>query len=390
MVTREEKHTTRGRARMLFEMMAGDPIRKGWRDEEVKEALDLCLACKGCKGDCPVNVDMATYKAEFLSHYYSRRLRPRTAYAMGLIYWAAGAASRSPRLVNLATHASSLSGVFKRIAGMAPQREIPRFAHSTLRKRLADRPRGNVGGSPVLLWPDTFTNHFDPQIGEAAVDVLEAAGFQVLLPGRPLCCGRPLYDYGMLRLAKRQLRQILARLRPLLEEGMPVVGLEPSCVAVFRDELINLFPRDRDAERLSSQTFTLAEFLVRKAPDFSPPLLNGKAMVQVHCHHGAIMGFTEERKLLERLGLEVEVLDSGCCGMAGSFGFQAGDHYEISMKCAERVLLPAVRDATEDTIVVANGFSCRQQIYQGAGRTAYHLAEVIRDALQVQPSRKSP
>ncbi|MDQ4142820.1 MAG: FAD-binding protein [Actinomycetota bacterium] len=387
MVTREEKHTTRGRARLLFEMLEGEPVREGWRDDQVKDALDLCLACKGCKGDCPVNVDMATYKAEFLSHYYSRRLRPRSAYAMGLIYWGARAAARFPGLVNLMTHGPVVSSLIKRAAGLAPERDLPRFAHRTLTERLDERGASNPSQSKVLLWPDTFTNHFHPEIGEAAADVLEAAGFEVQLPNRPLCCGRPLYDYGMLGLAKRQLRQILAELRPHLNDGIPIVGLEPSCVAVFRDELINLFPRDVDAKRLSSQVFTLAEFLARKAPHFSPPQIRGHALVQVHCHHHAVLGFSEEEELLRRLGLDVEVLDSGCCGMAGSFGFEAGEHYEVSMKCGERVLLPAVRAASPDTVLIADGFSCREQIRQGTRRTAQHLAEVLRDALKLRESQ---
>ncbi|MBV8692268.1 MAG: FAD-binding oxidoreductase [Actinobacteria bacterium] len=381
LVTGQEEHTTRGRAHLLFEMMRGEVVDQGWRDDRVKEALDLCLACKGCKGDCPVNVDMATYKAEFLSHYFKRRLRPRSAYAMGLIYWAARAASHAPALANAATHWPGVSALAKRAAGLAPERDIPRFARTTFRARFAAR-RAKTGVAPgdrsrVLLWPDTFTNHFEPDVAEAAVRVLEGAGFQVDIPTRPLCCGRPLYDFGMLNLAKRQLRQIIDTLRDDITAGTPIVGLEPSCVAVFRDELGNLFPHDPDADRLAAQTVTLSEFLSQHDPDRFRNQLTGTAMVQAHCHHRAVMGFDVEAELLRTTGLDVDVLDSGCCGMAGSFGFEAGDHYDVAMKAGERVVLPAVRDAAPDTLVVADGFSCREQIRQGTGRTPLHLAQVL-------------
>jgi Fe-S oxidoreductase len=211
--------------------------------------------------------------------------------------------------------------------------------------------------------------------------VLEAAGFQVLLPGRPLCCGQPLYDFGMLGLAKRLLGQVLDELRPQIRAGMPLVGLEPSCLATFRDELVNLFPGDQDAQRLAAQSCTLAELLKRHAPDFRPPRLEAKAVVQRHCHHYAVMGFGPDERLLEDMGVDTEVLNAGCCGMAGSFGFERGDHYEVSVAAGERVLLPRVRDADPDTLVVADGFSCRTQIEQGTNRHPLHLAEVMRLAL---------
>ncbi|MBV9935086.1 MAG: FAD-binding oxidoreductase, partial [Actinobacteria bacterium] len=216
-----------------------------------------------------------------------------------------------------------------------------------------------------------------PEVAEAAVRVLEDTGFQVDIPTRPLCCGRPLYDFGMLNLAKRQLRQIIDTLRDDITAGTPIVGLEPSCVAVFRDELGNLFPHDPDADRLAAQTVTLSEFLSQHDPDRFRNQLTGTAMVQAHCHHRAVMGFDVEAELLRTTGLDVDVLDSGCCGMAGSFGFEAGDHYDVAMKAGERVVLPAVRDAAPDTLVVADGFSCREQIRQGTGRTPLHLAQVL-------------
>ncbi|HZQ35872.1 MAG TPA: FAD-binding and (Fe-S)-binding domain-containing protein, partial [Dehalococcoidia bacterium] len=329
MVTHAEEHSTRGRAHLLFEMLQGEAIQHGWRDDAVREALDLCLACKGCKGDCPVNVDMATYKAEFLSHYYARRLRPRSAYAFGLIYWWARLAARAPALVNLTTQTPLLRGLAKRAAGVAPQRRIPRFASHTFRQRFAGRAASAAGGRRVVLWPDTFNNHFHPETALAAVEVLEAAGFRVELPRRSLCCGRPLYDYGFIGLAQRLLRQILEELRPAIAAGVPIVGLEPSCVAVFRDELINLFPHDADARRLSAQSFLLSEFLEREAKELKLPRLGRTALVHGHCHQKAIMGMAAEQRLLRRLGLDLREPEVGCCGMAGAFGFER-DHYDVS------------------------------------------------------------
>src|SRR5581483_6681173 len=280
MVTREEMHATRGRARLLFEMLQGEVIADGWRSEHVKEALDLCLACKGCKGDCPVNVDMATYKAEFLSHYYAGRLRPRSAYAFGLImYWARLAALR-PEVANFLTQTPLLRTVAKAIAGVAPERRIPAFAPRTFQDWFRQRGARNQGKPVVILWPDTFNNHFHPTTAAAAVEVLEAAGWQVQVPSQFLCCGRPFYDFGMLDLAKRHLRQILVALRPQIRAGVPIVGLEPSCVSVFRDEMVNLFPHDHDARRLHQQVFLLSEFLEQKVENYQPPKLARKALVQ--------------------------------------------------------------------------------------------------------------
>ncbi|HEV3478903.1 MAG TPA: FAD-linked oxidase C-terminal domain-containing protein, partial [Gaiellaceae bacterium] len=387
MVTREEMHTTRGRAHLLFEMLNGEAIGKsGWRDPHVKEALDLCLACKGCKGDCPVSVDIATYKAEFLSHYYARRLRPASAYALGLVHQWASLASRAPSLANRALATAPVAAVLQRLAGLAPERPLPQFAPETFHNWFEHRARSGGGDRRVLLWPDTFTNYLRPEPGKAAVDVLEAAGYAVELPPRGLCCGRPLYDYGMLRRAKRQLRHILDALREPIAAGVPVVGLEPSCVAVFRDELVNLFPDDPAARRLSAQTFFLAEFLEREG--YEPPKLSRTAVVHGHCHHKAVLKMTDVEHLLVRVGLDFETLDSGCCGLAGSFGYEA-DHYDISMRIGERVLLPAVRNAPPDVLVVADGFSCRQQIAHATGRRAFHLAEVLQLALRTEADGRS-
>jgi Fe-S oxidoreductase/FAD/FMN-containing dehydrogenase len=380
MVTREEKDTTRGRARLFFEMLEGNPLEGGWRSPAVRDALDLCLACKGCKGDCPVNVDMATYKAEFLSHYYKGRLRPLTGYSMGLIHWWARLAALMPGLVNFFTQTPLLSTIAKALGGIAQQRGIPAFAPQTFRQWFAQHEPHNVGMPKVILWPDTFNDHFHPETAIAAVEVLEAAGYQVEVPMQPICCGRPLYDFGMLDLAKHMLRQILVTLHTQIAEGTPLVGLEPSCVAVFRDELVNLFPHDMDAKRLAQQSFLLSEFLEKKVENYSPPKLQRKALVHGHCHHKAIMGMTDEEKVLSKLGLDFHVPESGCCGMAGAFGFEK-DHYDVSIKVGERVLLPAVRKADQDTLIIADGFSCREQIAQTTDRRALHLAEVIQMAM---------
>ena len=222
----------------------------------------------------------------------------------------------------------------------------------------------------MILWPDTFTNHFHPEIGQAGVEVLESAGYRVLVPQKPLCCGRPLYDFGMLDTAKHMLREILDSLRSEIEAGIPIVGLEPSCVAVFRDELIGLFPNDKNAQRLKSQTFLLSEFLNKHVKNYKPPPLRRKALVHGHCHHKSLMGLDDEEAILKKLGLEFELPESGCCGMAGSFGFERGEHYEVSVACGERVLLPAVRNAKKDTLIIADGFSCQEQIAQTTDRRA--------------------
>src|SRR5205814_4241794 len=384
-VTRAEEHSTRGRARLLFEMLEGDPLTGGWRDEHVKDALDLCLACKGCKSDCPVNVDMATYKAEFLSHYYEKRLRPRSAYAMGFIRRWVRLASRAPALANSVTHAPILSNLAKLIAGVAQRRSIPVFAGRTFTSQFGSRTAAQHGERPrglrVLLWPDTFNDHFHPETAMAAAEVLDRAGCDVVLPCRPLCCGRPLYDYGFLRQARRMLRDVLDALRPELEANTAIVVLEPSCLAVFRDELLNLFPDEELARRLARQACSLAEFLLTRVPGYRPPPLRSRVLLHGHCHQKALGGIGSEQQLLERMGANVTALDSGCCGMAGSFGFEA-QHYDVSTQVGELVLLPAVRAAAPDTIIVADGFSCREQVEQCTKRRAVPLAEVLWTALR--------
>ncbi|MGH9102169.1 MAG: (Fe-S)-binding protein, partial [Acidimicrobiales bacterium] len=328
---------------------------------------------------------MATYKAEFLSHYYKGRLRPASAYAMGLIPLWARAASLAPRVANAVARNERSGALLKSLGGIAPQRGVPSFARRTFTSWFRGRREVNPAGDPVLLFPDTFTNCFHPEIAVAATEVLEAAGRRVVVPAASLCCGRPLYDYGMLDLAERFLRRILDQLRPHITAGVPMVVLEPSCAAVFRDELTNLLPHDQDARRLHDQTFMLSELLANRCEGFRPPALSGRALVQAHCHQKAVIGIRAEQELLERMGLDVEVPDSGCCGMAGSFGFEEGEHYRVSVAAGERVILPKVREASPTTIVVAAGFSCREQIAQGTDRRALHPAEVLRLAMRDGP-----
>jgi FAD/FMN-containing dehydrogenase/Fe-S oxidoreductase len=375
MVTREEKHSTRGRAHILWEMLNGGELEM-WRDREVFEALDLCLSCKGCTNDCPVNVDMPTLKAEFLSHYYEGRARPRTAYAFGLIDQSARLASKATPIVNFLTQTQPFATLAKAALGISQKRQIPPFASPTLKEWLAQRPQRNGGGRRVILWADTFTNYIDTRAGMAAVEALEDAGFNVVVPQEHLCCGRPLYDYGMLELASRYALKVVDHLRDEIRAGTEVVGLEPSCVAVFKDDLRKLLTLDEDAERLAKQTFHLSEFLAKEG--YEPPPLQGKALLHGHCHHKATGGISHEKELLEKMGLDVEELDSGCCGMAGGWGYEP-DHYEVSMACGERVLLPKVREASTETLIVSDGFSCRSQIEQGdTGRRGLHVAEVIK------------
>jgi FAD/FMN-containing dehydrogenase/Fe-S oxidoreductase len=382
-VTGEEQHSTRGRAHLLWEMAKGEVIREGWKNEHVKESLDLCLACKGCKSDCPVSVDMATYKAEFFSHYYAGRLRPRSAYAFANIDLWSRFASLAPRLVNLTTQLPGLRVLSKWAAGMPQQRSVPAFAPQTFRSYFNKRKPQNTSGPQVLLWVDTFNNYFLPATAQAATEVLEATGFQVRIPGTILCCGRPLYDFGMLNRAKRLLAKTLTLLSPEIESGIPVVVLEPSCAAVFRDELLNLFPSDPRAQALSRQTFLLSEFLQTQARDFCWPKLPRKALLHGHCHHKAIMTMSAEEAVLKTIGVDYLSPAPGCCGMAGSFGFEA-DKFETSVAIGELELLPAVRNAASDCLIIADGFSCREQISQGTGRRTLHLAEVLQMALATE------
>lgn len=378
MATRDEKHCTRGRAHLLWEMMQGDILKGGWRNQQVFEALDLCLACKACKTECPVGVDMATYKAEFLAHYYEGRLRPIGAFAFGYIDKWARVASLAPRLANLFAKSQVTTNFIRMALQIHPSRRLPEFAPKTFRQELAvlastapSRAKGDV-----LLWADTFNNYFHAKTALAAHKVLTNAGFQVHVAKTHVCCGRPLYDFGFLVTARKYLLHTLRVIEPYLNNSMPVVVLEPSCASVFRDELTNLLPHDPRAARLRASTYLLSEFLVKYAPEYRPPLRGGTFVVQAHCHHQAVMRMTDEIELLRMTGAEVQLLDSGCCGMAGPFGFQK-DKYEVSQKLAGRGLLPAIRAASPQTVFVADGFSCREQIAQNSDARGVHLAEVL-------------
>ncbi|WP_329147684.1 FAD-binding oxidoreductase [Streptomyces sp. NBC_01456] len=396
--TGEERHSTRGRARLLHEMLSGEVITDGWQSPEVRDALDLCLSCKGCRSDCPVGVDMATYKAEFLHHHYEGRLRPAAHYSMGrLPQWLHVAAPLAPALNALAR--TPLAALGKRLGGIAPERPIPALATETFtrwwwhRRRTTKAP--DAAGRTVVLWPDTFTNHLSPQVGHAAVRVLEAAGLRPLLPPtapprtgaagllprrhRPLCCGLTYVSTGQLDRARAVMRRTVDVLGPLLRDGRPLVVLEPSCAAALRTDLPELLPDDPRAARLARSVRTFAQALEELAPDWRPPRLDRPVAGQTHCHQHAVLGDAADRRLRERAGL-TGPLAGGCCGLAGNFGFERG-HYDVSVACAEDQLLPAVREATPDTEILADGFSCRTQLDQLGDRPGRHLAEVLAEAL---------
>ncbi|MGW2406106.1 FAD-binding and (Fe-S)-binding domain-containing protein [Streptomyces sp. NPDC001739] len=399
--TGEEAHSTRGRARLLHEMLAGEVITDGWRSPEVRDALDLCLSCKGCRSDCPVGVDMATYKAEFLHHHYAGRLRPAAHYALGrLPEWLHLAAPVAPA-VNALARAPFATALAARLAGLAPERPLPALATKTFTRWWWDRRRtagaagsapAGSGGPTVILWPDTFTDHLAPQVGRAAVQVLEAAGLRPLLPPtaplrpglrvrrhRPLCCGLTYVSTGQLDRARRVMRRTVDTLSPLLRPGRPLVVLEPSCAAALRTDLPELLPDDPRAARLAAAVRTFAETLEQYAPGWQPPRLDRPVAGQTHCHQHAVLGDAADRRLRARAGL-TGTLSGGCCGLAGNFGYERG-HYEVSVACAEDQLLPAVREATPGTEILADGFSCRTQLQQLGDRQGRHLAEVLAEGL---------
>ena len=382
MVTLEEEHSTRGRAHMLFELLQGEIVRGGWQDEQVKKALDLCLACKACKTECPANVDIATYKAEFLSHFYETNRRPLFAHAFGWIDKWLQVASLSPRAANFLSHAPGVSHMMRMALHLAPERKIPRLARASFRQAIrrnrnetTNRP-ASAGAPEVILWVDTFNNYFHPETAQAALEVLTHAGFTVTIPHQQICCGRPLYDFGMLDRAKEYLERILEVFAGPINAATPIVVLEPSCASVFRDELQNLFPNHPGGARLRGQTFLLSEFLEHHAAGYKPPHLPRKVLLHGHCHQKALMKMTHAESLLRKMGAEVQSIDSGCCGMAGPFGFER-EKYAIAQASGERVLLPAVRQASQETLIISDGFSCREQIFQSTGRRALHLAEAI-------------
>ncbi|MCP2259483.1 FAD/FMN-containing dehydrogenase [Streptoalloteichus tenebrarius] len=380
--THDEKDSTRGRARVLGEMLRGELVTGGWRSPEVREALDLCLSCKGCLVDCPVGVDMASYKSEFLHHHYRWRPRPLSHWSMGWLPLWARLASAAPGAVNAVT-GSRLAPLITRAGGLAPERPLPRFADEPFRRWWRRRPPVRPTGRRVVLWVDTFTNAFVPRVGRAAVEVLEAAGFEVVVPDGSLCCGLTWVSTGQLGIARRVARRTVAALDPLLADGAPLVGLEPSCTTLLRTDLLDLLPDDERARRVAEATRGFAELVgaegvlpgragAERVP--SPPVL-----VQQHCHQRATTGAAVDVGLLRGAGYSADLLNTGCCGLAGNFGFERG-HYEVSTKVAAHELLPAL-DRAPDATVVADGFSCRTQIEQLAGRRVVHTAEALRAAL---------
>ncbi|WP_079044517.1 MULTISPECIES: FAD-binding and (Fe-S)-binding domain-containing protein [unclassified Streptomyces] len=375
--TGEERHSTRGRARLLHEMALGEVVTDGWRSEEVREALDLCLSCKGCRSDCPVGIDMAAYKAEFLDRHYAGPLgflrRPRSHWTMG----------RLPHWLDLFGRAlnPALGLPFAaRWAGLTPERTMPRVADRTFTSWFAER--ASARPPALTLWPDTFTDHLAPEVGRAAVRVLEAAGLGVTLPRGRVCCGLTYVSTGQLGAARRVMGRMLDVMEGEREgqEGQgkgagagagsgggvrPVVVLEPSCAATLRTDLPELLPDDPRAARLAASVRTFAEALEALAPEWEPPRLDRPVAGQTHCHQHAVLGDGADRRLRERAGLRGG-LSGGCCGLAGNFGFEPG-HYEVSVACAEDQLLPALREAPEGAEVLADGFSCRTQIGELAG-----------------------
>jgi FAD/FMN-containing dehydrogenase/Fe-S oxidoreductase len=385
LATGDEKDSTRGRARVLQEMVNGTFIGDGWRSDEVHEVLDLCLSCKGCSSDCPAGVDMATYKAEALHQRYRRRLRPPAHYVLGCLPRLARVASHSPKAVNAVLRVAPIAAVAKRVGGIDARRPLPGFASQTFRSWFAHRSV-NGQGEPVLLWVDTFTDHFSPHVGKAAVRVLEDAGFAVQITASPVCCGLTWISTGQLDGARRQLRRTLDALQPALTLGIPIVGLEPSCTAVLRAEAAELLPHDARAHALSTSVKTLAELLTGRPNWRSPSLAGVDVIAQPHCHQHAVMGWEADAALLAGAGAQVTAV-GGCCGLAGNFGVERG-HYEISVAVAENALLPAVRTADPDTAILADGFSCRTQLEQLAHRPGIHLAELL--AKHIRPSEHQP
>ena len=380
MATREEKHSTRGRAHLLWEMMNGNSIADGFKSQEVHDALDLCLSCKACKTECPVNVDMATWKSEFLAHFYEGKHHPLNHYGFGYMDKWASLASLAPTLANLPMKIAPIASAVKKLLHIAPQRELPQFAPKNFRDVFNSTHAWKPRQADVLLWADTWNNYFHPSALHAAADVLHDAGYTVRTQKRHICCGRPLYDFGFLDEAKKYLRHVLDTFATEIDAGLPVVMLEPSCASVFRDELLNFYPTDERAKKLAKQTIMLSEALARKDWKPAPVDADRRIIVHGHCHQKTQMTMKDEMALLQATGARVELLDSGCCGMAGPFGFEA-DKYEVSQALAERVLLPAVRGASARDIVVTNGFSCREQIAQNGERRAVHLSEVLRGGL---------
>ncbi|MGW2344344.1 FAD-binding and (Fe-S)-binding domain-containing protein [Streptomyces sp. NPDC001661] len=392
--TRDEKDSTRGRARVLQEMANGTLVQGGWHSDEVRDSLDLCLSCKACGSDCPAGVDMATYKSQALYERYRGRRRPRTHYTLGrLPAWLAllrRTGRLGPAFANALTRIRPLTGLALRLAGIDPRRRLPRLpgrAFTSQWHRTAPLARtARPTGPRVVLWADSFSDALSPDVPRAAAHLLQAAGFDVVVPERQACCGLTWISTGQLDAARDRLTRLLDVLAPYAEEGALIVGLEPSCTAVLRSDLLELLGDDPRAHAVAGATRTLAETLTRHLPaesTWAPPDLTGvRAVVQPHCHQHAVLGFDADRALLDAAGAAVEQL-AGCCGLAGNFGMEKG-HYEVSVAVAETSLLPALRAAQvsqgptpTETVFVADGFSCRTQADDLAGVRGVHLAELL-------------
>ncbi|THJ74575.1 FAD-binding protein [Candidatus Frankia alpina] len=389
LATRDEKDSTRGRARVLQEMANGTLVRGGPAAREVTEALDLCLSCKACAHDCAAGVDMATYKSEVLYRAHRRRIRPIGHYVLGWLPRWARLAGRAPALVNAVLSRPATRRALLRLGGMDPRRDVPAFAvepFSRWWRQAALRRDG--GGRDVVLWIDSFTESFSPEVGRAAVEVLSAAGYRVIVPPGPLCCGLTWITTGQLDGARRRLRATVAGLAPYARAGTPIVGLEPSCTAVLRGDLTGLLPDDPAAALVAGGVRTLAELLAA-TPGWAPPRLDGvRVLAQPHCHQHAVMGFTADRDLLSAAGARLEVL-AGCCGLAGNFGMEAG-HYDVSVAIAERGIGRAAAAAPADAVLLADGFSCRTQAAHVTTRRGRHLAELLAAPPSVAPGPQSP
>jgi Fe-S oxidoreductase len=416
LATRDEKDSTRGRARVLQELANGTLVT-GWDAPEVTESLDLCLSCKGCSSDCPAGIDMATYKSEALYQRYRRRLRPASHYSLGWLPRWAALTTRSPQLARLANASLRIkpaAALAKRLGGIDHRRDLPEFVPESFRQWFAARPPAvpvdtaasgapaAPARTPVYLWADTFTNAFSPRVGQAAVAVLEAAGYEVRLTGQQVCCGLTWISTGQLDGARRQLRRTLRALAPALDAGIPVVGLEPSCTAALRRDAAELLPGDRRAAALGEAVKTLAELLTA-TEGWTPPDLSDisgprAAVAQPHCHQHAVLGWDADAALLRAAGATVHAV-GGCCGLAGNFGVERG-HYEVSVAVAETALLPAVRTAVaaaesagdgdgDGVTILADGFSCRTQLDHLADAEGIHLAELLASRLPVDNSKDS-
>jgi len=376
--TRDEKDSTRGRARALQEMLNGGVVSDGWSSPELHEALDLCLSCKACANDCPTGIDMATFKSETLHRTYQGKLRPRAHYTLGRLPQWLRLVGPFARIVNVPGKMTSLRKAMLFAMGADGRRSLPELAAKPfrrLRKNLTQVHRPE--GSKVVLWVDSFSDSLSPEIALDAITVLEAAGCDVAIAEPGICCGLTLISTGQLTAAKQKLANTVEVLNPYVEAGYTVVGLEPSCTATLRSDLVELLPQDPAAEAISKQVKTVAELLT--ILDWEPPQLNRKLLVQPHCHQYAIMGFETDQKLLEKLGCDVEI-SSGCCGLAGNFGMEQG-HYDVSAKIAEDGILQKINQSP-DREVLADGFSCRTQITDLDGTGTQHLVQLIAEALK--------